>query len=269
MRLITYNILNPYHAVKWGTAEGLDPRGESNWAAWRRAAVIENLRGAAADALCLQEVSAQTLAELAAALAPDLLVAAHALHDTDEPEGAHGVAVLYRPAAVELLAAHTYESGGDPLRVCAAADLRCRRAGRVVRALSVHLKGYDPSERDPARRRASQRAGDAELSSYLAAALSATDLDASYPVDGVAVAGDFNEDAGELAREDSRQGVLRALGFKWDGVEDVTETRTGRKIDWVFYRALTPAGAAPLAHAALDQDRAASDHAVTGVDLGG
>lgn len=265
MRLITYNILNPYHAVKWSTAEGLDAQGGSNWEAWRREAVTSNLRGAQADVLCLQEVSARTLAELSAALSPALAVATHALHDTDEPEGAHGVAVLYRPDTIELLAARAYESGGEPLRVCASADLRCRRTGRVVRALSVHLKGYNPSERDPARRRDSQRVGDAELLAYLAGAEG--ERSAGGVLDGVAVAGDFNEDADELAREDSRQGVLRARGFEWDGVLDVTETRTGRKIDWVFYRPLTPAGAAPLTHADITQDLTASDHALTGLDL--
>jgi len=263
MRLITYNILNPYHAVKWRTAEGLDAAGESNWEAWRRDAVVANLRAARADALCLQEVSAETLDALAEALVPDLLVAAHALHDTDEPAGAHGVAVLYRATAVELVGARVHHSGA-PARVGVAADLRCRATGRVVRALSVHLKGYNPAERDPARRRESQRVGDAELADYLAGALEGGGVGG---VDAVAVAGDFNEDADELARADSRQGVLHAQGFSWDGALDVTETRTGRKIDWVFYRALTPAGAASLVHLDAPQDRAASDHAITGVEL--
>ena len=264
MKLLTYNLLNPYHAVKWKTAEGLNEAGADNWAEWRAEAVLANIKRSGFDVLCVQEVSEATLAWLKA----HFEVAHHALHETDEPPGAHGVAVLYNPLTVELLAARTYSSrptqgeAEGPERVASSADVRCRASGRALRVCSVHLKGYNPYETDPARRRASQRTGDQELQRYLEQASSELE-----GVDGLAFLGDFNEDQGELERESSRQGVLMAQGFEWDGVVDITEPASGRKIDWVMYRALSDEGEARLEHARPEQDLRASDHALTGARL--
>jgi len=258
MKILTYNILNPYHAVKWKTAEGLNQEGGDNWGAWRAEAVLANLSGSGFDVACLQEVNATNATWLKAHFS----LASHALHETDEPLGAHGTAVLYHPDRVELVQAHRLSSQGSPERVGACADLRDLASGRVIRCVSVHLKGYNPYEEDIPTKRASQQTGDLELLSYL-------DQARSLPgePDGVAILGDFNEDEHEMARVRSRQAVLLEEGFEWDHVIDVTETRTGRKIDWALYKSLTAEGVASLQHARPEQRLEASDHALTGFSL--
>ena len=258
MKVITYNILNPYHAVKWRTAEGLNEAGGCNWTAWRAEAIFNNLSGADFDVACLQEISLTTLEQLKARLS----VASHDLHDTDEPEGAHGVATLYNPERVEVLRAGSYRSQATPERAAAFVDVRDLAQGRVVRLISVHIKGYNPYEEDLTRKRASQEVGDLELMSYITQALA--DVEG---LDGVAFLGDFNEDEVEMSREGSRQRVLIERGFVWDQVIDTTETRTGRKIDWALYRPLTPQGEANVLHARPEQELSASDHALTGFKL--
>jgi len=259
MKILSYNILNPYHAVKWRTAEGLDEAGQDNWGAWRAEAVLENLEAGDFDVICLQELNTENLAWLTERYE----LASHALHETDEPLGAHGTAVMYRPERVELVASYAASSGGSPERFGASADLRHKASGRVIRCLSVHLKGYNPYEEDLELKRASQRTGDQELARYVTWALN----ERLEGVDGLAILGDFNEDEREMSRESSRQAVLLERGFQWDGVCDVTETRTGRKIDWAFYRALSSRGAAQLHHARPQQRLEASDHALTGLSL--
>lgn len=258
MKILTYNILNPYHAVKWETLEGLDESGGDNWGAWRAEAVLSNLQGSGFDVACLQEVSAEN----AAWLQERFSLACHAMHETDDPPGAHGTALVYQPQTVELVRAQALRSEGIPARIGACADLRHRTTGRVIRCVSVHLKGYNPYEQDIPKKRVAQQTGDLELASYLNQARSLPG-----DVDGVLIAGDFNEDELEMARPRSRQAVLIEVGFEWDQVIDVTETRTDRKIDWVFYKPVSPSGRAKLSHARPDQRLEASDHALTGLAL--
>ena len=64
MRLISYNILNPYHAVKWNTLEGLTSEdAQDNWELDRRTKVFKNLQDSQFDIACLQEISERTLQE--------------------------------------------------------------------------------------------------------------------------------------------------------------------------------------------------------------
>lgn len=258
MKILTYNILNPYHAVKWKTAEGLDHKEEDNWFAWRAEAILNNLKEACFDVLCLQEVSTEN----AHWLSRSFHLASHALHETDEPLGAHGTAVFYNPNTVELIASYQLDSEDRPQRIAAAADFRDLNSGRLLRCISVHLKGYNPYEKDLALKRAAQQTGDHELLNYLS-------QQRSLPKepDGTAILGDFNEDEKEMCRSDSRQQILLDDGYIWDQKIDCTETRTGRKIDWAFYKALSVQGKAKVSHARPAQRLEASDHALTGFQL--
>ena len=161
---------------------------------------------------------------------------------------------------MEMIASGGYRTERTMYRYAAWADLRDLESGRVLRAISVHLKGYNPYEEEIPIKRAAQVNGDTELSYYLDIALD--DLDG---VDGVTVMGDFNEDAQEMKvrGETSRQAQLIKRGFIWDEVEDVTESRSSRKIDWVFYLDTATPKLTTLNHVEVVQDRAASDHAIS------
>ena len=257
MRLVTYNILNPFHAVKWRTDEGLDVSGEDNWRDHRALRVISNLQASHFDVACIQELSESTFNDLSSVFE---IATFHKHFTEDAPQGEHGTAILYNPAKMEMIASGGYRTERTMYRYAAWADLRDLESGRVLRAISVHLKGYNPYEEEIPIKRAAQVNGDTELSYYLDIALD--DLDG---VDGVTVMGDFNEDAQEMKvrGETSRQAQLIKRGFIWDEVEDVTESRSSRKIDWVFYLDTATPKLTTLNHVEVVQDRAASDHAIS------
>jgi endonuclease/exonuclease/phosphatase family metal-dependent hydrolase len=265
MRLISYNILNPYHAVKWNTLEGLvDSTQEDNWTLGRREQIFKNLQDAQFDLACIQEVSARTLPEFKKVFT----VAGYFPHMSyDEPESEHGTAVLYNNDSVSLLQCRELISPTIKQRSATLADFKILNTQRVIRVISVHLKGYNPYEEDLKTKRKSQEVGDQELHYYIQDIQK--DLD---QVDAIMIAGDFNEDTDEMnARGDlSRQGILMQMGFVWDQQLDITESRSGRKIDWIFYKDLKVNQAGRLSsvkHVTPIQNRAASDHAITACDI--
>lgn len=258
----TYNILNPFHAVKWRTTEGLDEEGADNWDDHRRAKIIQNLKESQLDIYALQEVSARTYPELQDALASfGYAMTTLYTHFTTEVEGAHGVTVLYRKDRFELLRDQCLQTPSEEYRCATQVDLRNRQTGSTLRIISVHLKGYNPYEEVIEIKRASQQRGDQELSHYLS-----TTLANHHPVNEMVILGDFNEDADEMfARgNESRQGVLISHGFKWSGTHAPTETRTGRQIDWIFHKDCNTLSLTQLRSQSIAQELSASDHALTG-----
>lgn len=264
VRIGTYNILNPFHAVKWRTAEGLNEAGDDNWDQGRAQTILDNLRHASLDLCALQEVSARTYPLLAEASLDQGSCGLSLLHThaTREPEGAHGVAVLYQRARFELIRDVGLKTREEEHRSASCVDLRERESGRVYRVISVHLKGYNPYELDLEHKREAQKRGDHELKSYLGDALAELD-----GVDGVFVLGDFNEDAPEMEARGitSRQGQLIQAGFTWSGVIEPTEVKTERQIDWIFYRDLRATEAPTLTRLDVARDTSGSDHSLTGV----
>ena len=89
LRVGTYNILNPFHAVKWSTAEGLDEQGADNWLTGRRQALLDNLSRAQLDLCALQEISARTYPDLSRAMlnAQEVGITQLYTHFTQEEEG--------------------------------------------------------------------------------------------------------------------------------------------------------------------------------------
>ena len=255
MILATYNILNPYHAVKWDTCEGLTDDGADNWELSRRDKIINNLNLIDFDVCCLQEISDRTYPELS----KYFTFSGFAKHWTKDQGGAHGTAVIYRPERIQVIRSMHYQTPGPHWRCASTCDIKEYKTGKVIRVVSVHLKGYNPYEEELSVKREQQQTGDQELDFYL----NEIEQDLSG-IDGIVIMGDFNEDHPEMiARGDhSRQGVLIKRGFTWDRMEDVTESRTGRKIDWIFYKDVN-SSASSLEHCEVNQDRSASDHAIT------
>ena len=266
MIVASFNILNPYHAVKWQTREGLDPDGADNWERHRSARVLDTLRRVDFDICAIQELSERTRPVLKAEFAE----ACFATHWAEEEAGTHGTAIFYNRERLELLNSRAVrhalpDSPEGKWRCAALAELRDRSTGHCFRALSVHLKGYNPYEEEIPEKRKQQQTGDRELASYLAAGLADPE-----GLDGALIMGDFNEDAPEFKARGatSRQGVLLEAGFQWDNFEDVTESATGRKIDWILYRPLSSVAPQQISHKSFEQDRSASDHALTASVLG-
>lgn len=260
----SYNILNPYHAVKWNTDEGLNEQGDDNWEEGRRSSIIKNIQDAQLDICALQELSDRTVDELKIPIADDKFMQRSSLwkHFTEEPEGAHGVAVFFNPDRFALVAERGIKSSDPKFRYAACVDLKDLSNGFVYRVVSVHIKGYDPYEKDLALKSESQKRGDQELSEYIA------DCTHSHEqLDGIFIMGDFNEDAEEMERRGllSRQGQLIQAKFTWTGVTCPTETRSQRQIDWIFYKDLHE-GIHKIKFIKCDQDFRASDHALTTVE---
>ena len=55
---------------------------------------------------------------------------------------------------------------------------------------------------------------------------------------------------------------MEKSGFKWTGVPEITETRSDRQIDWIFYRDQHE-GLYKIKTIAASQKFEASDHALT------
>ena len=260
----SYNILNPYHAVKWHTDEGLNEQNEDNWEEGRRASIIKNIQDAHLDICALQELSERTLDQIKIPVDENRFMHRSSLwkHFTEEPEGAHGVAVFFNPNRFSLVGEQGIKSSDSKFRYAACVDLKDLQNGFVYRVVSVHIKGYDPYEEDLVIKGQSQQRGDQELSEYLTACTQQSDH-----LDGIFILGDFNEDAEEMERRglESRQGQLIQSRFTWTGVAYPTETRSQRQIDWIFYLDLHD-GIHKVRFVNCLQDLSASDHALTVVE---
>jgi len=279
----SYNVLNPYHAVKWATEQGLtedgkqrDPqflrdlaRGEdeeawklySNWSE-RKELLAENIYHAAI--VCLQEVSEETIIDLQIA-APFYLVSKVGFHEASRRVEQFGNAIMYDHHKARLLNSfeieHIVQGEKDAWSrnaVCAVFEV----SGKVIKVASVHLSGYNPTETELPKKQASKEVGYKELQAYVTEI--EKDLDG---IDGIVIAGDFNEDPSEAVREMYRPGYLESQGYRNDGNLTVTEPSKGRKIDWVYYKDVRTKDA-QLSSAELEhRQRQVSDHLMTGTEI--
>jgi len=230
LSLLTYNILNPYHALTYETVQGFDvlPGGYriDNWQR-RGKEVVANLSIAPFDLLFLQEVSPSTKP----VLKKDFKSLLYAEHENTNPVKLHGNALAYHAGRLELVKKIVFSSAEEPRRVATGGLFHFKETSQRLLALSVHLKGYDIDERSPAARKKAKETGYLELESYL------SQLErASAPGDVLLVGGDFNEDFEETALEPSRHALMLRRGFKTSRDITATEHGSGRKIDWLYAR---------------------------------
>jgi len=259
----TYNLLNPFHAVKWSASEGIDEAGEDNWDKGRCDSLISNINLANLDICAVQEINQKTGRDIQRVLPglASMTLSRIRLHKSTEAQSAHGVAVLYNTKRFKLLDDKGIQTSQLHYRHASSVDLKERKTGSVYRVVSVHIEGYNPHEKDISKKRQEQMRGDHELLEYLKTIMA--DIDG---LDGIFILGDFNEDAQEMRfrNAESRQGCLIDLGFQWSGVITPTETRSKRQIDWIFHLC-NHSDRYTLEHTPISQDFRASDHALTAI----
>lgn len=256
MRVITYNLLNPFHALKYTSPgkEGVVFEGEQKKDNWitRKHEVISNLKLADFTIALLQEVSKDTLEDLS----KEFTIAGYSTHKSSTPESEHGVAILYRKESIDLLNLNTFQSlkgGKYDWRGELYADFFNKSNGLKYRVASTHLKGYDPY--DSLKKKEGRREGFLQLKEMV------KNVESDPPSERLIIGGDLNEDANELLVKNSnnRLHYLQELGYLFDGDLSGTENNSYRKIDWIFGKGVK------LQHLFLNnQSLTASDHKLSG-----
>lgn len=271
----TYNILHPFFAVQWSETPGLSEEGKkapkellkestqsyesnawkiySNWDT-RCPSVGRNIK--LADIVCLQEISEETL-KMVQHLANYQLASAGYHYF---PGGTrYGNAIVYREEKVSLREGSeiTFE---NPPAIRSAASGVFEANNKMIKVMSVHLSGYYPGESDLEKKQTAKKRGFDELQSFQ----KQVEETAIEGLDGIVIAGDFNESKDEEKAELYRPGFLMEAGYRCDGCFDVTEPLKNRKIDWLFYKSLTP-HEPTLTSMGLERcQTSASDHLMTG-----
>lgn len=267
IKIASYNILNPYHAILWGNHEGfdmIDGQKSDNWHR-RSPLLLHNLQRSGCAVACLQEVNPTTLC----AFLPHYHAVGPSMHQTSCAADAHGVALLHDPLQVRLVGHPTQyctlEGSGFAYRGELFADYEHLASGARFRVGTTHLKGYDPKRAGLRVRREGYLQLHAVIQRMMRAEKpqgSAAGDEEGRSAEHVVLAGDFNEDAEQLEKEQSRVALMtKEWGFQHDGDLSPTENHTGRKIDWLLHRYLGDKSAPTLVH--LDDaifDHSASDH---------
>lgn len=250
VKIVSYNLLNPYHAEKWKTPEGIGLDEKSNWdvdGEPRRERIFKNILNSECDVACLQEVNPIVHKELKEWFSKhkievlELSLCRSAPQEEDKQK--LGVTILYNPEKLEYLSHRVFSSLGQSEwpRGEIFADFRLRSDPKVIiRVASTHLKGYDPTmynkeeKAEEYKRKQIQKIdGFKEIQDVVNETLK----DLSQEHTAVAICGDFNchRDV-ELAEPNSRHEHMLNLGFNTDGNGAASEARTGRKIDWIYVK---------------------------------
>lgn len=260
----SYNVLNPYHALRWKTVEGLEETQDgpiSNWDK-REPIIIKTLQDADITVACLQEVSPSTLSQLETNLKSTYQIADSCMAPSnDDPASTFGVAILYNRVKVDLIAKKSfYIPVGEELRGLVIADFYDKSSGQRFRVASVHLKGYYPEEPNALKKQSAKQDGLKQLKeiySHIEDVSKELDL---YTIDHFIIAGDFNEDIREMSFPDCRLKYLIDKGFGWDEDTSASEIRSGRKIDWIFHKSANSTKKVFLKPLDTHHFIAASDH---------
>lgn len=273
--IATYNILDPFYAVYWAEPAGLNEEGlaasretlrasaqtmdkawetYSNWNQ-RQETLAKNIQSA--DIVCLQEVSETTLADLQE-LTNYQLAAVSYSHIPGLPS--FGNAILYNKEKVTLEEGSVLTCESPPAIRGAAVGI-FKIGNKLIKVASLHLSGYYSKEPDLIKKQASKKRGFDELQNFKRQIESQV-----QGLDGIVIAGDFNESKDEEERELYRPGVLMEAGYLCDNCFSPTEPLKNRKIDWLFFKSLK--GEEPaMAPLGLEELKQASDHHMSGTGL--
>lgn len=239
--IATYNILNPLHAVRFKENVGLvekartydaealkkSTRGQGNWVKYsnwneRKHGIAENIRKA--DVVCLQEVTKETLAELAHLTGYTATILTE--HAGRNPEETYGNAILYNSAKVTRLY-DAYLQSENKQRSASCTNFQS--VGKTFTVFSVHIEGYNLDDSDTERKQKAKERGDNELRWYLDS-LSRNFFDCRC--NAVVFAGDFNESVGE-GEPNNRKSLTEQYGYTFDSNRKPTEPKKNRRIDWI------------------------------------
>ncbi len=300
----SFNILNEYHAVKWGDDSGLNEVGkqesstvrkqalkEGNWKIYsnwetRLPLIVDNIRQV--SIACLQEVNQDRLNDILQALKGEdgqatYMLAAQAISkdkkdpSSDDPGKFFGNAILYQSSDVKCLSSTHYprELSIDSGRGSAVADLEV--SGRVIRVASCHLAGYWPGNPNFEKKEESKKQGFEQVK----ALHQFMESDELNGISAIVIAGDFNEDPSESASSLYRVAELKQQGYFSDGNSFMTEPPSvrrpdsDRRIDYIMVKSLDQglvvANNMHLEEQQLDVANLAmaqaSDHLMTGTQL--
>lgn len=237
LRVATYNILNPWHAVRWETPEGQTAEGiemdkqkrkavcekPTDWQAysnWKDRACDIAKMIQESDIVCLQEISHSTIENLQTR--SNYKAASVSYHDQDCKFQQHGTAILYNAKKITLLKSFTlhYEGRSSAVAVFQVGE-------KIVQVASVHITGYN--SKNPTAK--SKKKGYDQLISFT----NQFEKD-SQKIDLFIIAGDFNEDLSQLGKMHDRLGYMHTQNYEEDGNRSITEPNFNRKIDWIFFK---------------------------------
>jgi len=222
LSVATFNILSPYHAVKWAEPSGLNSFGQAQEAdvlkilakkgVWRLFSNWSNRQSELAnqlkmfDLVCVQEISPHSLRDLQGV---GLTLTTPHYHLKSPHYEVHGNVIVYNPKVLSLIAEGSFEFEKDDVRRGAVwADFLFEKI--KIRVVSLHLKGFSKIG-DPV-----SEPGYNELLFYES---ELEKLTSSREV--TIIGGDFND-------PNQRPDYLRQKGFK-------TLTEKG-SIDWLFVK---------------------------------
>lgn len=227
MIILTYNILNPCHAIKHQAVQGIhkDATGKmvSNWDL-RKNKLVKNISASNCDVACLQEVSPTTLKPFQ----EQFKLSSYFEHSNNNASSAYGNCIL-TCSNLKILESGTFKTSETQFRTAAYTKIKEISSGLVYMIISVHLRGYDRHETDPEIKLRIKEDGYKELKNYLSQI-------ETKQADVYVIAGDFNEHTSEFDLPKSRHQLLLDAGYFFDKDISPTEHGTNRVIDWIFVK---------------------------------
>lgn len=284
----TYNILQEYNGVKWKEQEAItlaahSLNGEilkestkngtwqqhSNWNE-RKDTMVKVIKTFSPPVLCLQEVSPQMMLDLRKGLHNLYNIALEAYHKSPGRTGEqlYGNAIIYDITKATLSDTytifHTESETSKRVAPVALFDI----SDRMISVASVHLRGYNIQNPDLAAKQKAKKPGFKELETYVDK-LKGEESD----LDGIVIAGDFNQGPSEEHFPYYRPAFLKNEKFQCDGDLSVTRPESKERLDWVFYREVKEKGRVehlnPMGweKTQLEQINRPSDHLMTGTEF--
>lgn len=278
VNIVSYNILNEYHAVKYPTAEGLKPNPDGsktlvgNWSD-RIAGLASNLEKSHFDVVLFQEISHANEEDVRNVLLRGCCPLSWNHNYFTEKVASIGIGMAYNPKTMKLLNETSFKHHFDPAkpveyRAGIFMDLQSVKTGQVWRVASIHLRGYFAKEPDTVKKERSMEVGLIELQRVVSEVSTnlegLTDDGKRYDVDHIVVGGDLNEGREVSAFRNSRINFLEGKKFKTDGNNEVTEPSTGRRIDWIFHKEMRATPTVALEPIRIESLTIASDHHMIG-----
>jgi len=250
LRIASYNIWNPVFEAKYA---GTDTRKT------RLPQIVDVIRDANPDVICLQEVSLDCYSDLMDVLGTEdrylSFYHPHGISSSNYPEGRDGLAIFVKPYLVDHIQLHTSKGTQRPThRRDLWIDVQIPKLGKNIRIATTHLDSSKNLD-----------LGNSQLTNLLRDVQE--DCDA---ISFIVVCGDFNEGEGETERP--RAWIMEKFGFLTDGSIDSTrpealDVRHKGHVDWIYFRKIDESLEASVHAAEPLGDERASDHKLIYTDF--